>query len=90
MYFVDVATTLRDVIARAGGITPDGSSDRVDVVRRGQRTRVANWQDDFTLASDLTSGDQIIVGRRSWFSRNAFSAISSFGLLVSLYVTLRR
>ena len=90
VYYVDVATTLRDVIARAGGITPDGSSGQVDIVRRGQRTRVANWQDDFTLASDLNSGDQIIVGRRSWFSRNAFSAISSFGLLVSLYVTLRR
>ena len=90
VYYVDVATTLRDVIARAGGITPDGSSGHVDIVRRGQRTRVANWQDDFTLASDLNSGDQIIVGRRSWFSRNAFSAISSFGLLVSLYVTLRR
>ena len=90
VYYVDVATTLRDVIARAGGITPDGSSGRVDIVRRGERTRVANWQDDFTLASDLSSGDQIIVGRRPWFSRNAFSAISSFGLLVSLYVTLRR
>ena len=90
VYYVDVATTLRDVIARAGGITPDGSDGRVDIVRRGQRTRVKNWQDDFTLASDLNSGDQVIVGRRPWFSRNAFSAISSFGLLVSLYVTLRR
>ena len=90
VYYVDVATTLRDVIAKAGGITPDGSDGRVDIVRRGQRTRVKNWQDDFTLASDLNSGDQIIVGRRTWFSRNAFSAISSFGLLVSLYVTLRR
>jgi protein involved in polysaccharide export with SLBB domain len=90
VYYVDVSATLRDVIARAGGITADGSEQRVDIVRRGTRTRIANWQDDFSLASDLQSGDQIVVGRRSWISRNAFSAISAFGLIVSLYVTLRR
>ena len=90
VYYVDVATTVRDVIARAGGITLEGSDARVDIVRRGQRTRLANWQDDYSLASDLMSGDQIVVGRRSWLSRNAYSAISSAALVISLYVTLRR
>lgn len=90
VYYVDVATTVRDVIARAGGITLEGSDGRVDLVRRGQRTRMVNWQDDYSLASDLMSGDQIVVGRRSWLSRNAYSAISSAALVISLYVTLRR
>ena len=90
VYYVDVATTVRDVIARAGGITLEGSDGRVDLVRRGQRTRMVNWQDDYSLASDLMSGDQIVVGRRSWLSRNAYSATSSAALVISLYVTLRR
>ena len=90
VYYVDVATSLRDVIARAGGITSEGSADRVDIIRRGQRIPMRNWQDDFTLASDLLSGDQVVVGRRSWLSRNAYSAISSAALVISLYVTLRR
>lgn len=90
VYYVDVATALRDVIARAGGITPEGSENRVDIIRRGQRIRMPNWQDDFSLASDLMSGDQIVVGRRSWLSRNAYSAISSAALIISLFVTLRR
>ena len=90
VYYVDVATALRDVIARAGGIAPEGSADRVDIIRRGQRIPMPNWQEDFTLASDLQSGDQVVVGRRSWLSRNAYSAISSAALVISLYVTLRR
>lgn len=90
VYYVDVATALRDVIARAGGITPEGSANGVDIIRRGQRIPMPNWQEDFTLASDLQSGDQVVVGRRSWLSRNAYSAISSAALVISLYVTLRR
>lgn len=90
VYYVDVATTLRDVIARAGGITQEGRDDAVDIIRRGQRIRVANWQDDFSLASDLNSGDQIVVGRRSWLSRNAFQALSAFTIVASLVVSLRR
>jgi protein involved in polysaccharide export with SLBB domain len=90
VYYVDVATTLRDVIAKAGGITPDGRDDVVDIIRRGERIRVANWQDDFTLASDLNSGDQVVVGKRSWLSRNAFQALSAFTIVASLIVSLRR
>jgi polysaccharide export outer membrane protein len=90
VYYVDIATSLRDVIAKAGGIGPDGREDEVDIIRRGQRIRVAHWQDDFTLASDLNSGDQIVVGKRSWLSRNAFQALSAFAIIVSLYVSLRR
>lgn len=90
VYYVDIATTLRDVIAKAGGITPDGREDEVDIIRHGQRIRVAHWQDDFTLASDLNSGDQIVVGKRSWLSRNAFQALSAFAIVASLIVSLRR
>lgn len=90
VYYVDVITTLRDVIARAGGVTDAGDDARLDVIRHGVRVRVANWQDDTTLASELDSGDQIVVNRKSWFSRNAFSALSAVAVVVSLYISLRR
>jgi protein involved in polysaccharide export with SLBB domain len=90
VYYVDIATTLRDVIARAGGITGTGSESHVSIIRRGQRIPVPNWQDDFTLASDLTSGDQIVVGKSSWLSRNVFSVVSSAAVIVSLFISLKR
>lgn len=90
VYYVDVSMTLRDVIALAEGITPDGDDSHVDIVRRGQRTQIPNWQDDFTLASDLISGDQIVVGKRPWFSRNLFSLVSSVAVVMSIVLSLTR
>ncbi|CAN5351375.1 hypothetical protein BH09GEM1_BH09GEM1_04780 [soil metagenome] len=90
VYYIDIATTLRDVIARSGGVTQYGDDAKVEIVRGGERIRVPDWQHDTTFASDLNSGDQIVVGRRSWISLNAFSAISAVALIVSLVVSLRR
>lgn len=91
VYFVDVASTLRDVIAHAGGITENGDPGRVAIIRDGRTIPVPNWQDDVSRASDLRSGDQIFVGKRSWLYRNMFS-IASTGVLISsfLYSVLRR
>lgn len=91
VYFVDVASTLRDVIAHAGGITENGDPGRVAIIRDGRTIPVPNWQDDMSRASDLRSGDQIFVGKRSWLYRNMFS-IASTGVLISsfLYSVLRR
>ena len=90
VYYVDIVSTVRDVIARAGGITDAGNPGDVDVVRHGTRSRIANWEDDVSVASELNSGDQIVVNRRSWLYRNIFSAVSTVAVLVSLYVSLRR
>lgn len=85
IYFVDLSSTLRDVIARAGGITEIGNPKRVSIVREGVSIPAPNWQEDVTVAADLQSGDQVIVGMRSWFERNAF-AIASTGVLVASFV----
>jgi protein involved in polysaccharide export with SLBB domain len=90
VYYVDVSMTLRDVIARAGGIVDTGDDSQVDIIRNGERIHVPNWQDDVSLASDLLSGDQIVVGKRSWLSRNLFSAVSSLALVASIVLSLRR
>ncbi len=90
VYYVDLASTLRDVIAIAGGITNDGDAGRVSIVRGSQRVAVPNWEDDVSLASDLSSGDQIVVGKRSWISRNAIAAAGSAAMLASVLITIFR
>lgn len=85
VYFVDLSSTLRDVIARAGGITEIGHPGRVAIIREGVVIPAPHWQDDITRAADLQSGDQVFVGMRSWFERNAF-AIASTGVLVSSFI----
>lgn len=85
VYFVDLSSTLRDVIARAGGITEIGDPHRVSIVRNGVSTPEPNWLSDVTRTADLQSGDQVVVGMRSWFERNAF-AIASTGVLISSFL----
>jgi protein involved in polysaccharide export with SLBB domain len=85
VYFVDPSSTLRDVIARAGGITEIGNPKRVSIIRSGANIPAPHWQDDITQSADLQSGDQVIVGMRSWFERNAF-ALASTGVLVASFI----
>jgi protein involved in polysaccharide export with SLBB domain len=76
VYFVDVTTTVRDVIARAGGLNEAGNTNNVVVIRDGQRIPVHDWQRDRSTNSDLRSGDQVVVGRKSWLSMNMLPALS--------------
>ena len=85
IYYVDLSSTLRDVIARAGGITEIGHPGKVAIIREGVSIPAPRWQEDITRAADLHSGDQVFVGMRSWFERNAF-AIASTGVLVSSFI----
>jgi polysaccharide export outer membrane protein len=90
VYYVDVTTTLRDVIAKAGGITEAGNAKKVTIVRGGQRIAVPNWQQDRSASSDLRSGDQVVVGRRSWLAMNALPALSVTTVVASLIISLAR
>src|SRR5204862_36777 len=44
VYLVDVSSTVRDVIAKAGGLTESGSASRVSIVRDGKRLSVKGWE----------------------------------------------
>lgn len=70
LYHVDGTMTLADAIALAGGATPIGKLDGVQIVRNGQVI-----QDDLPASTlvgqQIYSGDQITVPERSWVSRYA-------------------
>lgn len=85
VYMVDASSTVRDVIARAGGITDVGNRSKVIIVRDGTETRVKNWRDGTDDGADLQSGDQIIVARQSWLALNSLSVLST-AILVTSFV----
>jgi polysaccharide export outer membrane protein len=88
VYYVDLTTTLRDAIARAGGIAPDGDDGKVAVIRQGQKIPIPNWQSDVSTSSDLRSGDQVVVGRKSWIQMNFLSALSVATVALSVLYTI--
>lgn len=85
VYYVDIATSLRDAIALAGGITENGNPKKVSIVRGNEEFPIPNWQREQTVVGQLRSGDQVVVGRRSWFQTNALQ-IASLGLVVASFV----
>jgi protein involved in polysaccharide export with SLBB domain len=90
LYFVDPTVTFRDVIAQAGGLTEAANASRVDVVRDGQQRPLRARAADASAVAELRSGDAIVVGRRSWLSRNALAVVSTLGLVVSVGVQVFR
>lgn len=88
LYFVDPTMTLRDVIVQGGGLTEAANASRVEVVRGGRVLPVG--QAVTASVAELRSGDAIVVGRRSWLSRNALAVVSTLGLVVSVGVQVFR
>lgn len=91
VYYVDATSTLRDLIARAGGLTEYGSRAKVSVIRGDKRLPVRDWDQESGTLFALQSGDQVVVGRKNWFAINALSTVST-GVLIASFVitTLRR
>jgi protein involved in polysaccharide export with SLBB domain len=90
IYFMDVSATLRDVIARAGGVNEEvGNKNNVTVVRDGVIIKVPNWETDTTETSVLRSGDHVLVGRRSWIEINIIPVVSLTLATASFLLSLR-
>jgi hypothetical protein len=51
---------------------------------------VPNWQSNESVASDLKSGDQVVVGRKSWLALNLIGAISAAGVITSIILAISR
>jgi polysaccharide export outer membrane protein len=56
-YPLKAGMTLRQALARGGGLTPSGSEGRVSIYRNGQKTKVP-------LDTPLLAGDVVVIGER--------------------------
>jgi polysaccharide export outer membrane protein len=91
LYNADQTMRVRDVLALAGGATPEGHMDQVRLDRDGHSIRLdlRGSPSDDDLA--LESGDQLYVPQRSWLGRNTpmvAALVSVMGGLV-LAITAR-
>jgi protein involved in polysaccharide export with SLBB domain len=89
VYLVDIASTVRDAIAKAGGVLETGNKNNVAIIRGSQRIRVKGWDRSDGPATDLQSGDQIVVGRKNWLVLNALPVISTGVIVIGLIRSLK-
>lgn len=90
VYMIDLSSTVRDAIARAGGLTEMGNRKNVFIVRNGERIKVRNWEVEASVAGDLQSGDQLVVGRKNWLSVNFLPVVSTAVLVTSFVIQVAK
>jgi polysaccharide export outer membrane protein len=88
LYLADPTITLAGAIGLAGGTSPAGSMERVRILRGGQVVQNRPGAAVALNTIDVRSGDQIVVGSRSWLSRNAPYVISTALSVTTLLITL--
>lgn len=91
VYNVDPTVTIADAIAMAGGSTPIGNPDEVQILREGDVLTTRIGARTVIGDSPIRSGDQIYVPERSWLSRNAgvVATLISAAVTVSVALFLR-
>lgn len=91
VHMLDIASsTVRDAIARSGGMLETSNKKKVYIVRDGRRIHVQNWEESLGPETDLQSGDQVLVGRKSWFVINALPLVSTSVIVIGLIQSLRQ
>ena len=88
LYPVEPTMTVADAIALAGGTTPQGRSDKVELRRQGQRLPGKLSGRLLIGESPIRSGDQVFVPERSWLSRNPGLVVGIVGLVTTIVIRL--
>jgi protein involved in polysaccharide export with SLBB domain len=91
VHMLDVASSsVRDAIARSGGLLETANRKQVYIVRDGRRIHAKDWERSLGADTDLQSGDQVLVERKSWFVINALPLVSTSVIVIGLIQSLRR
>ncbi len=87
---VDPTVTVTEVLALAGGPTPDGKVNEVELWRDTERIKI-NLSPGTRLAeTPIRSGDRLHVPQRSWFSRNYGFVVGTLATAAGLIVAFTR
>jgi len=84
IYNADPTMTISEVLALAGGATPDGRKDRVDLFRAGVKYRADVSTTTALNSTPMRSGDQIYVEERGWIARNPYVFTGLIGAAVGI------
>lgn len=88
LYWVDPTVTLGEVIAMAGGMSVIADADEIEVLRGDEALDVESGPGSYIPPVPLVSGDQVVVGRKSWFVLNASSLLSVGVSLLSIITAI--
>jgi polysaccharide export outer membrane protein len=88
VYYIDPTMTVQDVLLEAGGATPLGRTDRIELIRDGELIEAKLRQDIQLVESPIRSGDQLFVPERNWLSRNTSAAVGIGGAILSFAATM--
>lgn len=89
-YYADPTITVRGALALAGGVTPEGDKNNVELLRDAKRTKISLASGAPLADSPIRSGDEVSAPQRSWFSRNTALVVSGVTGLALIVVTLVR
>lgn len=90
LYPIDATMTLADVLALAGGSTPQGDPDKIKLIRDGEAITTRLSQRSRVIDLPIRSGDQLFVPERNWVSRNSGVVAATISASVSLIIALIR
>lgn len=91
LYPVDASISLSEALGLAGGISPIGDSGDIRLIRDGRVIKQGLDQATLVGASDIRSGDQILVGELGWLARNPAALVGSLiGAVAGLTIALIR
>jgi polysaccharide export outer membrane protein len=92
LYTVDPTLSVLDVVAMAGGPSPDGNLRKIRLIRGGRELRVDFEREALagrTLSEiGVRSGDEIVIPRK-WFTRGDFlllAALLQVGLSIAIFI----
>lgn len=88
VYYIDPTMTVRDVLLEAGGATPIGRTDRIELIRDGELIEAKLRVDLPVVESPIRSGDQLYVPERGWLARNTNAAVGIGGAILSFTATM--
>jgi polysaccharide export outer membrane protein len=89
-YYADPTVTVKGALALAGGVTPEGNKNKLELLRGGQHTTVSLTQMGTIADSPVQSGDQVSAPEKSWLSRNTALVVSGVTGLALVLVTIIR
>lgn len=88
LYPVDATVSLSDALALAGGTTGAADRDDIRLIRDGRVLRQSLARSSLVGSLPVQSGDQIVVGQKSWFARN-WQWLAGTATSVALFVIFR-
>jgi protein involved in polysaccharide export with SLBB domain len=90
LYPVDPTMAVADVLALAGGTTPQGNPKKIELKRGGERITASLSGGTRLADTPLRSGDQLFVPERGWMSRNPWIVAAAISGTTTVLIALLR